>query len=72
MLAFAPLLVFIALQIKLHDRGPVLFRQTRTGKDGREFSCLKFRTMVALDHPFHMRSRPTTIARLDACTCDRA
>lgn len=46
MLAFAPLLLFIASQIKLHDGGPVLFRQTRTGKDGREFSCLKFRTMV--------------------------
>lgn len=45
-IAFAPLLLFIALQIKLHDRSPVLFRQTRTGKDGREFSCLKFRTMV--------------------------
>ena len=45
--AFLPLLTFIGLRIKLHDfRGPVLFQQTRTGKDGREFSCLKFRTMV--------------------------
>lgn len=44
--AFVPLLAFIALQIKLHDRGPVIFRQTRTGKDAREFACFKFRTMV--------------------------
>ena len=46
LLLFAPLFAFAALQIKLHDRGPVLFLQTRTGKDREEFSCLKFRTMV--------------------------
>lgn len=45
-IAFAPLLVFAALQIKLHDRGPVFFRQTRIGKDREEFGCFKFRTMV--------------------------
>jgi exopolysaccharide biosynthesis polyprenyl glycosylphosphotransferase len=42
----APVFVFIALGIKLHDGGPVFFRQTRTGRDGIEFPCLKFRTMV--------------------------
>lgn len=45
-LAFAPLLVFTAIQVWLHDRGPVFFHQTRIGKDGREFDCRKFRTMV--------------------------
>ena len=35
----------IALLIKLDDRGPVFFRQTRIGRDGTEFSILKFRTM---------------------------
>lgn len=44
-LAFAPLLVLTALQVKIHDGGPVFFLQTRAGKDGRPFSCLKFRTM---------------------------
>ena len=44
--AFLPLLLFIAAQVKIYDRGPILFRQTRTGKDGREVACLKFRTMV--------------------------
>ena len=42
----SPLLLLAALRIKLHDRGPVFFRQTRVGQDGREFGCLKFRTMV--------------------------
>ena len=43
---FSPLLVGIALRVRLHDGGPVLFRQTRIGRGGTEFSCLKFRTMV--------------------------
>jgi exopolysaccharide biosynthesis polyprenyl glycosylphosphotransferase len=42
----APLIVLVALIIKADDRGPVLFRQTRVGKDGRSFTVLKFRTMV--------------------------
>ena len=35
----------IALLIALDDRGPIFFRQTRIGRDGREFGILKFRTM---------------------------
>ncbi|MAO79650.1 MAG: exopolysaccharide biosynthesis polyprenyl glycosylphosphotransferase [Nocardioides sp.] len=45
--AFAPLLAFTALQVKVHDGGPVFFRQTRIGRDSQEFGCFKFRTMVA-------------------------
>ena len=42
----APALALAALAIKLEDRGPVLFRQQRIGKDGVEFELLKLRTMV--------------------------
>jgi exopolysaccharide biosynthesis polyprenyl glycosylphosphotransferase len=42
----SPMLLAIALAIKLTSRGPVLFRQTRVGRHGREFEMLKFRTMV--------------------------
>jgi exopolysaccharide biosynthesis polyprenyl glycosylphosphotransferase len=41
-----PVLIGIALAIKLDGGGPVFFRQTRVGLGGREFSVFKFRTMV--------------------------
>lgn len=46
LLAAAPLLALFAVAIKLDSRGPVLFRQTRIGRDGRPFRICKFRTMV--------------------------
>jgi exopolysaccharide biosynthesis polyprenyl glycosylphosphotransferase len=46
MIAFSPVLALISLAIMLEDRGPVLFTQTRVGKDGQPFTVLKFRTMV--------------------------
>lgn len=40
-----PLFVAVALAIRWHDRGPVLFWQRRVGRDGREFAFPKFRSM---------------------------
>jgi exopolysaccharide biosynthesis polyprenyl glycosylphosphotransferase len=45
-LAVAPLLILIAVAIKLDSRGPVFFRQLRVGRHGQRFFMLKFRTMV--------------------------
>jgi lipopolysaccharide/colanic/teichoic acid biosynthesis glycosyltransferase len=42
----SPFLALAALAVKLEDRGPVLYRQTRVGQDGRDFELLKLRTMV--------------------------
>ncbi len=42
----APLLATVALLVKLDDGGPIFFRQTRIGRDGRQFGCLKVRSMV--------------------------
>jgi lipopolysaccharide/colanic/teichoic acid biosynthesis glycosyltransferase len=42
----SPLLAASAIAVKLGDGGPVLFKQTRVGKDGRDFELLKLRTMV--------------------------
>lgn len=46
LLLLAPLLVFIAVLVKISDGGPIFFRQQRVGKHGRLFSIWKFRTMV--------------------------
>jgi lipopolysaccharide/colanic/teichoic acid biosynthesis glycosyltransferase len=41
----APLFAVCALAVRLTSRGPVIFRQTRIGRRGKPFECLKFRTM---------------------------
>ena len=41
----SPVLVAVAIVVKLCDRGPVLFKQTRVGRNGRTFGVYKFRTM---------------------------
>jgi exopolysaccharide biosynthesis polyprenyl glycosylphosphotransferase len=46
MLAVSPLMILIAIAIKLDSRGPVFFRQCRVGRHGQHFGLFKFRTMV--------------------------
>jgi lipopolysaccharide/colanic/teichoic acid biosynthesis glycosyltransferase len=51
LLVASPLIAAAALAIKLEDRGPVLFRQTRVGKDGTDFELVKLRSMtVGAEH----------------------
>lgn len=45
LLIFSPLILAIAFLIRLLSGSPVFFRQTRVGKDGREFELIKFRSM---------------------------
>ncbi len=45
LLVFAPIMFITALAIKLTSRGPVFFKQTRSGVNGKQFGLLKFRTM---------------------------
>jgi exopolysaccharide biosynthesis polyprenyl glycosylphosphotransferase len=49
-LALLPVLATCALAVKSSSRGPVLYRQTRIGKSGQSFKCLKFRTMRVGSH----------------------
>jgi len=46
LVVLSPVLVVIALAVRLTSPGPVLYKARRVGRDGREFRLLKFRTMV--------------------------
>jgi Undecaprenyl-phosphate glucose phosphotransferase len=62
LLAMAPFLLAISLAVWIESPGPILFRQTRGGFDGRAFKILKFRTMRVLeDGP--------TITQATSCDC---
>lgn len=43
---FSPVLLGLALAIKVVSRGPIFYRGSRVGKDGREFRIFKFRSMI--------------------------
>ena len=51
LLVLSPILVAIALAIKLASKGPVIFEQERMGQFGKSFRLLKFRTMYANNDP---------------------
>lgn len=58
---FSPLLLIIAVAIKIDDPGPVLFRQKRVGIHKNHFSIMKFRTMkmdTPKDTPTHLLENP--------------
>jgi len=58
----SPVLLIAALAIKLGSRGPVVYRQLRIGREGREFEMLKLRTMVLGSDPVGVG---TVVARDD-------
>ena len=54
LITLAPLFAYVALRIRLDSEGPVFFRQTRLGRNMKEFTALKFRTMrVDTDQSIH-------------------
>ncbi|RMF82610.1 MAG: hypothetical protein D6744_05885 [Planctomycetota bacterium] len=50
LLVLSPLLLVIALAVKITSRGPILFAHEREGRGGRVFRCYKFRTMTPDAH----------------------
>ena len=51
LVVLSPVLLVAAVAIKLGSRGPVIYRQRRVGRDGREFELLKLRTMALGSDP---------------------
>lgn len=62
----SPLMIIIAIAIKLDSKGPVLFKQERTGKGGKNFYIYKFRTMVEKNdvHDFSKADEHTKIGKI--------
>jgi exopolysaccharide biosynthesis polyprenyl glycosylphosphotransferase len=58
----SPLLLWLAVAVKLSSPGPVLFRQRRIGRDGRDFEILKFRSMRVVDEAVAWTAPATLIA----------
>lgn len=46
LIVLSPLMAIIAYKIKCEDGGPIIYKQTRIGKDGKKFEMYKFRSMV--------------------------
>ena len=57
----APLLLMIAIAVKLSSKGPVLFKQHRVGQYGRRFTFLKFRSMSVNNDPSTHREYVTKL-----------
>jgi lipopolysaccharide/colanic/teichoic acid biosynthesis glycosyltransferase len=77
-LVASPLIVAIALAVKMTSRGPVLFHQTRIGQSGRPFAIWKFRTMwsdqtplsqTGERHKFKRDPRVTPVGRILRRAC---
>lgn len=56
LLVLWPVLLIVIVAIRHETRGPAIFKQTRVGRNAREFTCYKFRTMFAgtADIPTHL------------------
>ena len=57
LIVLLPVLSVVAVAVAVSSRGPILFRQRRVGRDGREFDLLKFRTM-RVDGPIAVEPEP--------------
>ncbi len=62
-IVLSPVLLAISIAIKLDSKGPILFKQKRTGKNGKEFMLYKFRSMVAENnvHDFSCQDQHTKV-----------
>jgi putative colanic acid biosynthesis UDP-glucose lipid carrier transferase len=64
LLLFLPLLLLIAVLVKMSSPGPVIFKQRRYGLDGREIAVYKFRTMSVTEDGEHIRQASKSDTRI--------
>ncbi len=63
----APLLLVLALVVRVSSGGPVFFRQTRLGRGGKPFSIFKFRTMTVMENGDTIVQAKENDVRVTAC-----
>ncbi len=63
---FFPIMLIVAIAIKLDSKGPVIFVQIRSGKNGKEFKMYKFRSMTCNNdvHNFETENKLTTVGKI--------
>lgn len=63
LIILSPIMIIVAIAIKLDSKGPAIFKQTRTGLNGKEFMLYKFRSMVAENdvHDFSSQDKHTKV-----------
>lgn len=66
LLVFLPLLLCIAMAVRLESGGPVIFKQRRTGHQGRIFTIYKFRTMTVAEDSGNVRQATRDDVRVTA------
>jgi len=64
LLLLLPLLVLIAIVVKLSSPGPIIFKQRRYGLDGREIAVYKFRTMRVTEDGAYIRQASKSDSRI--------
>ena len=67
LILLSPLLLFIAIRLRLQGNGPIIFRQERVGKGGKSFTIYKFRTMSGATE----EDGPQLVAVCDDSHCTR-
>lgn len=63
LLPLSPIFLIIAIAIKLDSKGPVLFRQVRSGKNNKEFMLYKFRSMTC-NNDFYDKTEEDQVTRV--------
>lgn len=57
LILLSPLLIIVTIAVKLDSEGPALYKQTRTGLNGEDFTLLKFRSMAADNDVYDFKTR---------------
>lgn len=52
----SPIFIIISIAIKIDSKGPVFYKQIRTGKNGKDFTLIKFRSMVADNNVYDFKT----------------